>query len=438
MGVPLNKRKVKALAYVTAAVFVFYIPLNFIYILTTQQVKSSDIFMQARGSSPDIGKTRGNPSNLTDNLQSDSANLVDRAIRVRVKDDSESVLKLKDIVMQSDGTVDLRMNLNMADMVKILNAYSDGSFAGDMTMNKLPVKVGFLIESPNVCDNAPNLQILIYVHTAVHNVERRTIIRSTWARRGLFKEDITRLVFLMGRPKDKDEEEIVQKEGAVHRDLVVGDFTDHYKNLTLKAILGLKWASLHCQKAQYVIKADDDAFVNIFEIRKILKANAERKRLMVCPLWKEHTMPILRDPAKCMKWCVKYNEFPGRTHFPKYCAGLTYIMSQEVVPEMYDAALKTPFFWIDDVYISGVVAPKVKGLEFVDLLRNFTLKEKLASEEYLSSSKKPLTFYFAHVKTSATFYQMWNATLHRLNTNEVKELSDDIIAELPALRKLRR
>ena len=40
-------------------------------------------------------------------------------------------------------------------------------------------------------------------------------------------------------------------------------FQDIYYNLTLKTVMGLKWCSIYCNQAKYVMKTDDDIFVNI-------------------------------------------------------------------------------------------------------------------------------------------------------------------------------
>ena len=40
-------------------------------------------------------------------------------------------------------------------------------------------------------------------------------------------------------------------------------FQDIYYNLTLKTVMGLKWTSIYCNQAKYIMKTDDDIFVNI-------------------------------------------------------------------------------------------------------------------------------------------------------------------------------
>ncbi len=45
-------------------------------------------------------------------------------------------------------------------------------------------------------------------------------------------------------------------------------------NLTYKTIMGLKWASTFCACAKFVMKTDDDMFVNVPNILDAVKDNA--------------------------------------------------------------------------------------------------------------------------------------------------------------------
>ncbi len=38
---------------------------------------------------------------------------------------------------------------------------------------------------------------------------------------------------------------------------------DTYLNLTLKTVMGLKWTAKFCNVAEFVMKTDDDIFVNV-------------------------------------------------------------------------------------------------------------------------------------------------------------------------------
>ncbi len=49
--------------------------------------------------------------------------------------------------------------------------------------------------------------------------------------------------------------------------------TTHYRNLTYKHIMGLKWVSTYCSNAHTVVKVDDDTFVNIFQLTTFLRTD---------------------------------------------------------------------------------------------------------------------------------------------------------------------
>lgn len=46
--------------------------------------------------------------------------------------------------------------------------------------------------------------------------------------------------------------------------------------------------------------------------------------------------------------------------YPNYLSGTGYMMSLDVVHILYKAALKTPIFHLEDVYITGICAKKAK------------------------------------------------------------------------------
>ena len=65
---------------------------------------------------------------------------------------------------------------------------------------------------------------------------------------------VCRLVFMMGTPTSEADLHTIQEEHRLYGDVVQGSFMESYKNLTLKAIMGLKWVTTYCSNAKYVIK----------------------------------------------------------------------------------------------------------------------------------------------------------------------------------------
>ena len=157
----------------------------------------------------------------------------------------------------------------------------------------------------------------------------------------------------------------ISEEHRQHGDIVQGDFVDSYRNLTLKAMLALKWATMHCKNAAFFLKADDDIVFNIFKWMKIAeRVSRQHSRMLMCLIYT--TMEIVRDQPE--KWRVDPSEFPGQNVYPMYCSGWAWTISAQVIPELYHAAANTPFFWIDDVFLTGLAAAKLKDVHYENVI----------------------------------------------------------------------
>jgi hypothetical protein len=63
------------------------------------------------------------------------------------------------------------------------------------------------------------------------------------------------------------------------------------------------------------------------------------------------------------KWRVSLKEFRAQ-HYPTYCPGWIVLYSRDVVGRLYEGTQHEPYFWIDDVLVTGIVAKKVKARHF--------------------------------------------------------------------------
>ena len=126
---------------------------------------------------------------------------------------------------------------------------------------------------PNCCTP---VFLVIVVLSAPSNLERRSAIRSSWASmlpnryadiQNLGEQlysgtNLVKTVFLVGRAKKAALRSSVETESNYYGDMVIGSsIVDSYDNLTLKTKLGLAWAYVKC-KFEYLMKTDDDSFVN--------------------------------------------------------------------------------------------------------------------------------------------------------------------------------
>ncbi len=51
------------------------------------------------------------------------------------------------------------------------------------------------------------------------------------------------------------------------------DILDSYRNLTLKHMLAYEWTIEHCPEVDFVLKVDDDTFVDTIHLPNYLKIN---------------------------------------------------------------------------------------------------------------------------------------------------------------------
>jgi hypothetical protein len=57
---------------------------------------------------------------------------------------------------------------------------------------------------------------------------------------------------------------------------------------------------------------------------------------------------------------VSYSEYAAE-YFGKYCSGSAYIFTVDLVPRLYNSSKNERFFWIDDYYITGLLARAVNA-----------------------------------------------------------------------------
>ena len=173
-----------------------------------------------------------------------------------------------------------------------------------------------------------------------------------------------RLVFVMGLSENEIVNRFVEREASIYQDIVLGNFIDTYRNLTYKYLTGLRWVTHHCNTAPFVMKTDDDVFIDIidftFQLKSMQVEEGSVRNLLACPI-NPYRSPI----RKISKWQVTYEEYPNTT-YPVYCSGWSALFSQDVANKLLLISFVEPFFWIDDVYVSGFLASRL-GLKHRNL-----------------------------------------------------------------------
>ena len=216
-----------------------------------------------------------------------------------------------------------------------------------------PYTHGFLLPGDQICDEQTDMVII--VHSSAPFTDRRRAIRRTWGsvvNGGEWPHNRTiglnlKLAFIFGLHKDPAWNAHLRRENEELGDVIQGDFLDTYKNMTLKSLLGLKWVVNHCPSATYLLKSDDDMFINIPYLIETLHYRNMRRTIMG-PLCLGS--PVYRKG----KWGIKKDDFPF-SRYPPYEAGSAYVITGDIIAELFETSEYVPAIFIDDVYITGIL-----------------------------------------------------------------------------------
>lgn len=260
------------------------------------------------------------------------------------------------------------------------------------------------------------------------------------------------VIFVVGKSNEVSIHNKLREESLMYHDMVVADFIDSYRNLSYKALTAMHWIREYCQGAKYIVKTDDDVFVNIFALDRFLNhathaAEGQRgstenarqlkeeksgkdskgaKALLLedasrrmkrarpeiqCLVWEG--MTVLRD--KKSKWYVDPREYGNRT-YPPYCSGNAFLMTWSTAHALLHASTTTPFLWVDDAYLTGVLAKAGK----VSFVKRNSLYE-LNGNKFVESLIKGEKVFLHHPQhDTVTSKDMWNVLLK-------KEMKDNFL-----------
>ncbi|XP_019940279.2 N-acetyllactosaminide beta-1,3-N-acetylglucosaminyltransferase 2-like [Paralichthys olivaceus] len=210
--------------------------------------------------------------------------------------------------------------------------------------------------------------LLIAIKSSELNLRNRQAIRRTWGQVGWVAghsrnkssgEEIggyVRRVFLLGRENRENlsagVSEFLQTESELYGDILQWDFKDTFFNLTLKDVLFWSWFSNVCGSIQFVLKGDDDVFVNSMKMITYLQDQLKKpqvhetmKDFMVGQVISE-AAPIR---ARNSKYFIPESFYKGL--YPLYAGGGGVVYSGLLTRRLHLMSKRVHLFPIDDVYV---------------------------------------------------------------------------------------
>ncbi|KAF7412590.1 hypothetical protein HZH66_001486 [Vespula vulgaris] len=184
-----------------------------------------------------------------------------------------------------------------------------------------PGNITSILNPLALCSLPPYL--LIIICSSVGNYKARMAIRNTWANKNnldLLYNSTVKVAFLLGQSDNDTLNSFIIEESFQFNDILQEKFLDTYNNLTLKSIMILKWVTTNCEEAKFIMKTDDDMFVNIILLMKTLQARTQSKGVLLGSLIC-NARPI-SDPKN--KWYMPKYMYPEKV-YPNYLSEDVYI-----------------------------------------------------------------------------------------------------------------
>lgn len=210
----------------------------------------------------------------------------------------------------------------------------------------------FLLFPANACSPPPLL--LVLVSSAPSHRDRRDAIRKTWGSLSSATSSSSLTLFVLAVPDKAEERSALVHEAVAHGDIIQANFTDSYRNLTLKTLTGMVWALKKCQGARFLLKTDDDVFINTPALSAFLKEQHQELQYFGRINWH---VPAFRNPEN--RHYVSHELYAG-DHYPPYCDGAGYILSLGAARHLLQEAGNGPWPAVEDVY-TGILA-KAAGI----------------------------------------------------------------------------
>jgi len=235
-----------------------------------------------------------------------------------------------------------------------------------------------------------NIRLLIMVTTAHQNLAERRNIRRTWGNETLQIYLEFQVIFLLGKATHKGRYTAhVYAENKRFGDILKADFMDTYRNLTLKTLSLMHFVRTSLpilNDSVMVMKVDDDVVIDPFRLLFLLDkwrsapkspdprtlSNSDSGNDRDVTGVTTSVVSFSEDVFYCKvnvnasanrqessKWYVSLAEWPTQRPFPPYCDGPAYFFMPRVAAKLvaaFEKASPTPFFWLEDVFVTGVMA----------------------------------------------------------------------------------
>ena len=134
---------------------------------------------------------------------------------------------------------------------------------------------------------------------------------------------------------------------------MIGSFKDTYRNLNMKMIFSLKWPLEQKCRVSYILKTDEDCYVNIWNLLHWLRSYHEANGWRPLYAGRVQTeMPVVRDTKS--RYYVSEEDHPADIYKP-YASGGGYVISASLLPALVNVSRTSPIFANEDALLGSLM-----------------------------------------------------------------------------------
>ena len=105
---------------------------------------------------------------------------------------------------------------------------------------------------------------------------------------------------------------------------------------------------------------------------------------------------------------VMREEWPDDS-YPTYCTGGAFVMSTDVAVRMHRASYDVPFFWIDDLYITGLLPLKLANVTHRQFASGYVFDEDRLEDTFTGTQW--YLYVFSQVHNLDRIQTVWDSVV---------------------------
>lgn len=232
-------------------------------------------------------------------------------------------------------------------------------------------------QAPSLPDG--RVDMFIGILSAGNHFAERMAVRKSWMQHKLVKSSKVVARFFVALHSRKEVNVELKKEAEFFGDIVIVPYMDSYDLVVLKTVAICEYGA-HQLAAKYIMKCDDDTFVQVDAVLNEAKRTSADRSLYIGNINYYH------KPLRQGKWAVTYEEWPEED-YPPYANGPGYILSNDIsrfiVKEFEKHKLR--MFKMEDVSVGMWVEQFNNGTKPVDYIHSLKFCQFGCIENHLTA-----------------------------------------------------